>query len=56
MILEEERPQNGGGDYQKDTGSEPATGGFTCIGIARTELLDRVGKGNFTQSLSRNRT
>ena len=39
MFLEEERPQNGGGDYQKDTGSEPRTGSFTRVGVARTELL-----------------
>lgn len=36
MFLEEERPQNGGGDYQKDTGSEPRTGSFTRVGVART--------------------
>lgn len=56
MFLEEERPQNGGGDYQKDTGSEPRTGSFTRVGVARTELLNRVGKGNLTLSLSQNRT
>ncbi len=46
MFLEEERPQNGGGDYQKDTGSEPRTGSFTRVGVARTELLIYLDSAN----------
>ena len=34
MFLEEERPQNGSGDYQEDTGSEPTACRFRGVGIA----------------------